>query len=87
MNNLPLVIPVIYLLIYWVGAFFIVYHLLKYGITYWPKRVAAVFLAGSIVLSVLSFMLFTQIDFQQLFDGKLLQSNNSFLENFKQKTQ
>lgn len=86
MNNIYLLIPIIYLIIYWLGAFFIVYHLLKYGITSWPRKIVAIFLAGSIVLSILSFMLFTQINLQKLFGGKILQ-NSSLLENFKLKKQ
>jgi hypothetical protein len=82
-------IPVIYLAVYWLGAFFIVYHLLKYGITSWPKKIVAVFLAGSIILSMLSFMLFTQIDFKKMFgsESTFIKENSVILNNFKQKTQ
>jgi len=64
-------------MIYWVGAFIIVYHLLKYGITNKPRRIATIFLAGSIVLSIISFMLYTQIDWQKIFPSEIM----------KQKTQ
>ena len=69
MTNSLYLIPVIYLAIYWVGAFLIVYHLLKYGITNRPKTVAIVFLSGSIFLSILNFMLFNQIDWQKTFNN------------------
>jgi len=69
MNKVLISIPLIYLIIYWIGAFFIVYHLVKYGITSSPKKIAAIFLAGSIVLSILSFMLFMQINWQNIFTG------------------
>jgi hypothetical protein len=87
MNKIMLSIPTIYLLIYWLGAFFIVYHLLKYGITSWPKKIVSVFLAGSIVLSILSFMLFVQIDFKQMLGDTFLQDSRGILDTFKPKTQ
>jgi hypothetical protein len=70
MNNFLYLIPVVILVVYWIGAFFLVYHLLKYGITNWPKRLATIFLLGSLFMSVLSFMLFNQIDW-----GKTLNSD------------
>jgi hypothetical protein len=75
MNNLLLLIPTAYLTLYWIGSFFVVYHLIKYGITSWPKKIASVFLAGSIVLSILSFMLFTQINWQDTFPTKMIQND------------
>ena len=74
MNNYLVLIPLVYLGIYWLGAFFIVYHLLKYGITDRPKKIVAVFLAGSIMLSILNFMLFNQINWQKIFNPNTQQT-------------
>jgi len=70
-----MLIPVIYLILYWIGAFFIVYHLTKYGITPWPKKIATVFLAGALMLSILNFMLFTQVNWKTIFNPQNLQQN------------
>lgn len=67
MINYFQLIPTFILIIYWIGAFFLVYHLLKYGITNWPKRLATIFLLGSLFLSIISFMLFNQTDWQKTF--------------------
>jgi hypothetical protein len=86
MNKFLFLIPFVYLVIYWIGGFFVVYHLIKYGITSWPKKIAGVFLAGSIVLSLLSFMLFTQIDWQGFFANPFIQNNSlqqGLQNNFK----
>ncbi|MEI6553092.1 MAG: hypothetical protein WCO09_00835 [bacterium] len=85
MNNLFISVPIVFLAIYWLGAFFIVYHLIKYGITSWPKKIAGTFLAGSIFLSILSFMLFTQINWQKVFNGALL-PNNTLQKNLPTNT-
>ena len=79
MSSLLIWVPLTYLCIYWLGAFFIVFHLVKYGITSWPKKIAGVFLAGSIVLSIINFMLFTQADWQRYFGGP--NSIGQFIEN------
>lgn len=70
MSNFIILIPILYLLAYWVFAFFIVYHLIKYGVTAWPKRIAALFLAGSLFLSILNFMIFLQIDWNKIISGE-----------------
>ena len=75
MNNFLVSIPIIYLAIYWIGAFFIVYHLIKYGTTSWPRKIVGVFLAGSIILTILNFMLFIQIDWMSIFGSVKSQTN------------
>ena len=47
--------------IYWSLAFTVLYHLLRFGVGTLPKKVAIVFLAGSILLSMVTIMFFTQI--------------------------
>lgn len=75
MNNFLFLIPTFYLIIYGVGAFFIVYHLVKYGITSWPKKIAAVFLLGSLFLGIINFTMFMQIDWQKIFDSNFFEHN------------
>ncbi|PJA32734.1 MAG: hypothetical protein CO185_01940 [Candidatus Zambryskibacteria bacterium CG_4_9_14_3_um_filter_42_15] len=48
--------------VYWVIAFIIVYHLNRFGIGVQPKKFAAIFLFGSLVLASISTILFTKVD-------------------------
>ncbi|KKW14448.1 MAG: hypothetical protein UY54_C0017G0002 [Parcubacteria group bacterium GW2011_GWA2_50_10b] len=48
--------------IYWVIAFVILYHLSRFGIGVQPKKFAATFLFGSVVLSAAVIILFTRTD-------------------------
>ncbi|MEX2013354.1 MAG: hypothetical protein WD897_00360 [Parcubacteria group bacterium] len=48
--------------IYWVIAFIILYHLSRFGIGVQPKKFAAAFLFGSVVLSATVIILFTRTD-------------------------
>ncbi len=54
--NIPLIALIVAVVIYWIGAFIILYHLIRFGIGNRPKVVAFVFFAGSIVL-----LLFTMV--------------------------
>mgnify|MGYP003394244684 FL=1 len=50
------------LLVYWGVAFTILYHLTRFGVGVQPKRLAAIFLLGSVVLSAVVLILFSTID-------------------------
>ena len=50
-------------LIYWVQAFFIVYHLIRFGIGPKPKITALVFFIGSIFLTMVIFTVLGQFAF------------------------
>jgi ABC-type multidrug transport system permease subunit len=52
--------------IYWLGVFFILYHLIRFGVSTTPRKLAVVFLGGALVLSLLATILFTQINFGSL---------------------
>ena len=54
------------LLVYWVIIFIILYHLTRFGIGVQPKRFAAAFLLGSVVLSATAIILFLNIDISLL---------------------
>ena len=47
--------------IYWTMAFTILYHLIRFGVGTLPKKIAIVFLAGSLVLSVVTVLFFAQM--------------------------
>lgn len=48
------------LLVYWVCSFLILYHLIRFGVSGQPKKIAVVFLAGSIVLTIIAVLLYSQ---------------------------
>jgi len=47
--------------IYWTMTFTILYHLIRFGVGTLPKKIAIVFLAGSLVLSVVTVLFFAQM--------------------------
>ncbi|MEX2013823.1 MAG: hypothetical protein WD896_00515 [Parcubacteria group bacterium] len=53
-------------LIYWVAAFIVLYHLTRFGIGVQPKRLAAIFLFGSLIFSALSIVLFMNVNITSL---------------------
>jgi hypothetical protein len=61
------IILAIIILAYWIHAFFIIYHLVRFGIGVRPKIFALVFFFGSMVLFMLAIFSFNQIDFATLF--------------------
>jgi len=48
--------------VYWTVAFIILYHLTRFGIGIQPKRFAAIFMLGSLVLSSVAIILFTKLE-------------------------
>lgn len=58
-------------LIYWGVAFIILYHLTRFGVGVQPKRFAAVFLFGSVLLSGTAIILFTGLDISSLISSVL----------------
>lgn len=48
------------MLIYWTAAFFILYHLIRFGVSGQPKKIAIAFLAGSIFLSLITTLFYVQ---------------------------
>ena len=53
-------------LVYWGVVFIILYHLARFGIGVQPKRFAAIFLFGSIILSGAAIIFFINIDIGSL---------------------
>ncbi len=55
------VIILVFFLVYWMYDFVMLYHLTRFGIGTQPKKLAAVFLLGSIVLVIISAALFANL--------------------------
>lgn len=53
-------------LVYWGTVFIILYHLTRFGIGTQPKKFAAAFLFGSVILSGAAIILFMNIDISAL---------------------
>ena len=51
------------MLLYWSGTFIILYHLIRFGVGNQPKKIAVVFLAGSLILSIITTLFFAQVLF------------------------
>lgn len=68
LTNIPFAILIIILGYYLVSSSFIIYHLLKFGLDYKTKILAAVFLAGSTLLIFLSFYLFFKVEWSRYID-------------------
>lgn len=60
--NLPLILFVIFLANYAIGAFFISYHLLKFGIDAKTKTATTVFIAGFVFLLFSAFYFFFKVE-------------------------
>lgn len=48
--------------LFWLVTFVIFYHLTRFGIGVQPKRLAALFLLGSVTLSVVAMIFFASVD-------------------------
>ena len=69
-TNLPLVIYWIVILGNLLGATFIVYHLIRFGLDYKTRIVTFAFLIGSFLLLALNFYLFSKINWDEIIDLK-----------------
>ncbi|MEK7217461.1 MAG: hypothetical protein AAB374_01640 [Patescibacteria group bacterium] len=68
LNSIPFFgIAIVFIsLVYWIPAFFIVYHLTRFGIGSRPKFIALVFLVGSVILFSLFIIGASQFDLSVL---------------------
>lgn len=57
------------LFFYWMTVFVILYHLTRFGIGVQPKRFAAIFLFGSVLLFCISIVSYTQLDLEPLINA------------------
>ena len=56
-----------FLIFYWIRAFIIMYHLVRFGIGPAPKFLALLFLVGSGFFFMVAISLYVQLDTSQLF--------------------
>ena len=61
----------IIMVIYFIGASFVSYHLYKFGIGVTPKIILAIFLAGSVLLVGFNIILFSAIDWDFILNQTL----------------
>lgn len=52
--------------LFWISAFFVLYHLIRFGIGTKPKRLSFIFLLGSIILSLVVTVLFINLNFEAI---------------------
>ena len=74
MANLPLVIFILFLTGYLIKASFIVYHLLKFGLDYKTKILAIVFSFGLALLILISYRLFSEIEWTKYIDTSIFRN-------------
>ncbi len=67
-QNFFLLFLIIIFFLFWLFAFIILYHLIRFGIGTFPNKIAFIFFAGSIILSFCTALLFIPIDFDKLKD-------------------
>lgn len=68
-------VPLLFL-VYWIFNFIILYHLARFGVGVQPKKLAAAFLLGSVVLFSVSVLFLGNIDINK-FEGRLDKYLNS----------
>lgn len=59
------ILVVVLSFIYWGVSFVIFYHLTRFGVGVQPKRFAAIFLFGSIILFTASILLYANLDIKE----------------------
>lgn len=64
-KNIPLLVFIFVIINYLIGALFIAYHLLKFGLDYKTRVLTIVFLAGSVILIFFNFYLFFRVDWSR----------------------
>lgn len=57
------------LVFYWGFSFFIIYHLIRFGIGPRPKLVALIFFLGSIALFMIAYHYFSKMDLALVFEN------------------
>ena len=61
LQYLPIAILAVAMIIYWVMAYFLIYHLTRFGVGAEPKMISFVFLLGSILLTIISIAVYNQL--------------------------
>lgn len=61
LSNSIAILTMLFLLGYWTGIFLLSYHLIRFGIGTYPRRIAFIMILGSVFLTILSIMLLIAI--------------------------
>lgn len=69
LSSLPTIIFLIAVVAYWIGAFIILYHLIRFGIGSRPKMIAFIFFIGSVVILLFVATLFFSSNVVHLFNN------------------
>ena len=87
-SKVLLAIAIIIILVYWIYNFVILYHLTRFGVGAQPKKIAAVFALGSILLFCITVVLFLTIDFGAVQNSSdlLINTANQNISNFNPNT-
>lgn len=64
----PILFGILFLF-YWLQVFFIIYHLVRFGIGPAPKLMALIFFTGAALLVGITFIAYSRIDFAGLFEN------------------
>jgi hypothetical protein len=67
--DFPLVLNLFLLFLiglFWLLSFFILYHLVRFGVGTFPKRLGLLFLGGAVILSSIVFLSYASLDLTTL---------------------
>ena len=64
--NIPLIGFALVLGLYWIGAFIILYHLVRFGVGTGPKLSAIIFFFGSVILLIIATAMYIHFDYNAL---------------------
>ncbi len=65
-DSIANLVVVFLFLVFWTVSFVVLYHLTRFGVGVVPKRFAALFLTGSVLLSCLCIALYQKVDLNAL---------------------
>lgn len=82
-STLPIqfILIILFSLFFWSFCFIIFYHLIRFGVGTQPKKLAAIFLIGSVVLYCITIILFISIDMNSLRNNfRQIQTNTLLIQ-------
>ena len=62
----PFFIFLLGIFIFWIFAFFLLYHFMRFGVGSAPKKTAFVFLTGALIIFIFVVFFYAQIDIDKL---------------------
>lgn len=83
LSGIP-ILPILFIFIfcfYWIYSFFIVYHLVRFGIGVKPKIIAFIFLMGAFLLFATFVYAAASTDWTDLF-SRIIDASSTFLQPY-----